>query len=147
MTLEQGLHAFLASRSGVSTLVSTRIYPVILPQAPRYPAITYNRVSRDTEHHLLGPVGRDVARISINSWASTYAGAKALADTVRLALDGYRGPFLSLASPAVLITTVGATHLDNEIDLYEEDAEDPATQKKGIFRVLQDYFISHTESI
>ena len=129
MTLETEIRTRLAADGTVSGEVSTRLYPVKLPQDPTYPAITYNRVSAPRLHHLGGVAGRATVRLSYNSWAETYAGAQTLAAAVRASLDGFNG---TLATIKCVIS------LENESDLYEQDVE--------IYRILQDYFVSHVET-
>lgn len=129
MTIETETHARLAANGTISGLVSTRIYPLILPKSPTMPALVYHKVSGPRVHDLDGASGRALPRIQIDSWADTYTGAQALAAAVRGSLDGYNG----------LLTTIRATFkLDNEIDDYEEDTK--------LYRVIQDYIISHTEA-
>jgi len=136
MTMLTDLVAKLAAESTVTAIVSTRIYPQILPQAPTFPAITYNQVSALRVRDLEGPAGKSRHRISINCWALTYSAARGLADAVRRSIDGYGSSFMS-------DTWVGSVTLDNEMDLFEEDAGRPNV---GIYRVVQDYIISHLET-
>lgn len=132
MSVETAIRARLVADATVSGLIGTRAYALVLPQETAYPAITYNRVSGVRVHDLDGPAGRGTPRISVNSWAETYLEAKALAAAVRVCLDGFRG-------------TVGGVEInnisiENEIDLFEEDAG-----LSGTYRIMQDYFISHRE--
>ena len=129
MTLETELVTRLNADGTVSGEVGTRIYPVKLPQDPTYPAITYNRVSGVRLHDLDGTAGRATPRLSINSWAATYAGCQTLAAAVRASLDGFNG---------TLTTIKCVISLENEIDLFEQDV--------SIYRILQDYFVSHIET-
>lgn len=136
MTIETLLRARLVADNTVSGLVSTRIYPVILPQKPTLPAITFSKVSGVRMHNLSGTAGRAVARISFNCWATTYLGAQAVAAAVRASLDGFAGTLSDSGSPAETIRT--NILLDNEIDFYEDET--------GVYRILQDYTLSHTET-
>lgn len=128
MSLESELRARLIADGGVAALISARVYPLILPQAPTYPALTYQRISGPRLHHLTGSSGRGVARIQTDSWAETYAAAQALAAAVRAALDGFDG---------LLSTLRAVVRLENERDLYEGTPE--------IYRVTQDWRVQHTD--
>lgn len=89
MTAEESLVARLNATPGVTALVGTRIYPMLIPQGAAMPAVTYQRISTVRPGSLRGPVGQADPRIQVNSWADTYGTAKALADQVRRSLDGY----------------------------------------------------------
>ena len=80
-------------------------------------------------NNLAGVSGRATPRISVNSWAGTYVGCQTLAAAVRASLDGFQG---TLTAIKAVIT------LENEIDLFEDEVE--------VYRILQDYFVSHTET-
>jgi hypothetical protein len=126
----------LTTDAAVIAKVGDRVYPQILPQAPVFPAITYNQVSGVRERDLCGPTGRTRPRITINAWAERYADARALADAIREALSDLSGSIMG-GSPGTLVDDIA---LDNEFDLYEEEAG-----TKGVHRVVQDYIISFVE--
>lgn len=83
MTIEEALKTYLQSVAGVSSLVSTRIYPETLPQEPTLPAIKYDIISIERQHLI------DFATVYIQytSVATTHLGARALSDAVRKALQ------------------------------------------------------------
>ena len=83
MTIEEALKTYLQSVAGVSSLVSTRIYPETLPQEPTLPAIKYDIISIERQHLI------DFATVYIQytSVARTHLGARALSDAVRKALQ------------------------------------------------------------
>lgn len=95
--LEQALHAFLKANAALLALVGTRIYPVMLPQKPTLPALTYQTISTVPDYVLAGPSGLVAKRVQINCWATRewaapgYTDAQNIATAVRNALDGYSG--------------------------------------------------------
>lgn len=93
--VEKHLNAKLAATAGVASLVSSRIYPVHAPQDAVFPYIIYSRSSTRFINSQDGYTGTGVAMIVISSWAKSYSGAKALADVVRSAIDGWRDQTLS----------------------------------------------------
>lgn len=130
MSLEAGLHAYLTADPAVAALVVTRVTPSIVPQNSVFPAISYFRVTGQRVRSLDGPAGRGKPLMQIDLWAESYAETKALADAVRRALDGYAGPMGAVQ--------VDAVSLNNEQDVYEDAPE--------LYRVIQDYMISHQET-
>jgi hypothetical protein len=109
--LEATLFAKLSATSGLTALVGTRIYPLIMPQGATYPAVTYQRISTEPrESCMVADCGIARARIQVTAWAEAFSAAKAIADQVRQALQrwtttGIQGPFI-----------IG------EYDLYDEEA-------------------------
>ena len=128
MSIETDIRARLLADAGVSAIVGTRIYAVILPQDPTYPAASYQRISGPRMQELAGATDRAMARIQIDSWAVTYAGAQSLAAAIRESLNGFIG---------TLTTHHAVIRLDNERDWYESEA--------GVYRVIQDYTCNHTD--
>jgi hypothetical protein len=121
MTVEEAVVARLGASPGVTALVATRIYPMLMPQTAPLPAVTYQRISTERVQGLRGSLGLIDPRVQVDSWAETYGTAKRVAEQVRLALDGY-------TTPGGLFSMILA-----ERDLLEED---------GLrHRVSQDYSI------
>lgn len=133
--IEQALYAILSGHAGLSSLVDNRIYPIVLPQGPLLPAVTYQRVSGEREETHDGPSGLARPRFQVSCWAQILPGvnafdqARAVAEQVRLALDGYQG-----TAGGVQIEVI---QLENEVDLFE-----PETQ---IFHSAIDFTVWHQE--
>jgi hypothetical protein len=136
MSLEDGLYTYLGANAGVSALVSTRIYPVVLPEGKALPALVFQRISSDRHYHLSGYSQLCYARMQITSLATTPEGARGLAEAVRNALDAYAGAMGS--------TTVQSCMMDNEVELPSEGSADH--EPDFVFAVAQDYLISYTEA-
>lgn len=85
MSVETSLYSTLTGNSGVSALIATRLYPLVLPQKPTLPAATYQRISTRPVSTRSGN-GLDFVRMQIDCYGATYANAKALAAAVVAAL-------------------------------------------------------------
>lgn len=118
MSIETDIVATLAA--GVP-LVASRIYPLLLPQTPTLPAIVYLRVSGPRVQSHDGDSALQHPRFQFSCWAETYAGALAVAEEVRLALQG--------------LTTAGVGIFENMLDLYDAET--------GWFQVPVDITIWH----
>lgn len=129
MTLEAGIYAHLCTDSDVATLVSTRIYPLLVPQDATLPAIAYQRISGPRDHCHTGATGLAFARVQLTYVAASYDGAKVLGEAVRAAMDGLRG---SLGA-----VQIGSCMLDNERDDWAVAFEKPV--------VRHDYLIWYQE--
>ncbi|MGB9780621.1 DUF3168 domain-containing protein [Caldanaerobacter sp.] len=126
MMLEQAIYGYVSTHAGVTALVGNRIYPLLLPQNPTYPAIVYSRVSRIYEKDLSGTVWNQ-SRIQFSCYAKKYSEAKAVAEQLRSAFRDYRG---KIGDIDIMVADV-----TNEIDLYEPDT--------ALFNVSIDVLIKH----
>ncbi len=126
--IESAIRSILITDDTVKT-ITTRCYPVTIPQSPTYPLILYTKITGMRDHALRGASGHAHPRFQIEAWAETYTETKTLANAIRNALDDYSG--------TVLGTVIGSCLIDSEQDVYESEIE--------IYRVLQDYFIWHEE--
>lgn len=80
------IYSRLTTHSDVAALVGNRVYPIILPQDPTLPAITYQIISQT-------PTGGNIhlhnMRLQVDCWSTSYAGADGLAAKVIAALRLY----------------------------------------------------------
>ena len=88
MSIETTLYSTLSNNAGVAALVSTRIYPSLVPESAALPYVDYLNVAGSRINTLPGVGDAIRARIQMNCNATTYAGAVALADAVIAALEG-----------------------------------------------------------
>jgi hypothetical protein len=93
-TLEEGLISYLEGYSGLTALVSTRIYHMTKPQSLAYPCVTLQRIDTPFIHTMQssGATGNLISpRFQFDAWAATYSAAKAITDQLRAALNGKTG--------------------------------------------------------
>lgn len=113
MTLHGVIRAHVLADTAVAATIGTRLYSSVLPEAVVLPAATFQRIST----RFLGghaPSSGAAMRYQFTAWAKTYNEAVALAEAMRLALDGWREPGVG----------VMASYPANQLDLF-----DPATQR------------------
>ena len=72
-----------------SLVPSTRIYSGKAIQGTGVPFIVIQRVSTERVGNLSGPSGLSFVRFQFDAYANDYESAKAIADQIRFALDGY----------------------------------------------------------
>jgi len=126
--IETAIRYILINDSTVKD-ITTRCYPVTIPQSPQYPLILYTKITGMRDHHLRGPSGHAHPRLQIESWSKSYSEAKTLAAAIRKALDGYSGT----ASGTVIRSCL----IESERDIFESEIE--------VYRVTSDWFIWHEE--
>ena len=127
--LEQALVHALRDFTGLTDLVSTRIYPMMVPQGAALPAVTYRRVSGERVHAMVDDPGLAYPRMQVDAWGSTYASAKAVAAQVIACLQRWRG--------VVETVTVQDTYFSGDMDIY-----DPETER---WQVSMDFIMWHLE--
>jgi len=77
------LVAKLKGTAAVSALVAARVWPMVAPQGQALPYLVYRRVDSVPVNHAGGTTADDFTRIQLDCYASTYDGARVLADAVR----------------------------------------------------------------
>lgn len=105
---------------------------VKLKQGTAFPALTCQKISGPRVASKDGPAGLAHPRMQVSCWAKSYADAKAVAEQVRLALEGFSGIMGGAGGIKVDITL-----LENEVDFYEPET--------GIYHVPVDFLIWHRE--
>lgn len=86
MSAESDLYTLLSGNAGVAALVSTRIYPDLVPEGKTLPYIGYERVSTEPVNALSGAQLGALVGLTVACWAGTRVAAEALADAVVAAL-------------------------------------------------------------
>ena len=89
--MEEQIRAALLASSGVTALVAGRVNFGAHPQGEPLPALVLTTVSDVSDHTLSAPDGTPEARVQVDAYAPTYAGAKQLSRAVRAVMDGYSG--------------------------------------------------------
>jgi hypothetical protein len=125
MTIATLLQAHLANDEDIEALVSTRVYPLNLPQKPVYEAITYQRISNTGQD---GTSDRKESRWQINCWAATYGAAHTLASAVKESLEEWHEVD---ETPGVSWARVV-----NELDDYDDQAL--------VYRIIVDVILHTT---
>lgn len=111
------------------TTAAERVYPLLLPESPTMPALSYQQVSA-VQTHAMGTSGAPWRiRLQLDVWGRTYADVRGLAAEAFARLNRYRG---SVAGVEVLDVL-----LDNERETYEMDVD--------LRRVTQDYTLFLSE--
>lgn len=88
---EQVARHALVTNTVVSSLVGTRIYPVLAPASASLPFAVYRRSSIQRQQTLAGPLGLPTVNMELQVYSTTYEGAREAADAFRSVLDGYGG--------------------------------------------------------
>jgi hypothetical protein len=134
--LEEGIASYLKGYSGLVALISTRVYPMSIPQGATLPCLTYQRIStpRISTHQSSGATGDLILpRFQFDAWATTQKSAKAINDQVRAALNGKTG---SIGTDPYDVT-IRAGLAKSEVPEYEPEAR--------LFRCRSEFIIWHEE--
>ena len=126
MTLETEIYTRLKDFSGMSSLVSTRIYPVVIPQNSSLPAVCFQRISSAPVSNFGSDPGAARTRVQVTIIAEKFAestGAVPVRDLVVAALKRYRGG------------TIQDCFLDNEQHDFESEPR--------FYRIILDFFFWH----
>jgi len=125
----EALNSRLNAVTAVTNLVSTRIYPVRLPQDVTYPAVRVITVDAQRESALDADMGLVHTRIQVDAYATTYAVSQTLAAALRGALKRQAWTLDAVEVCDAL--------LENVQDDYEDEAK--------AYRVRQDFVFMYRE--
>lgn len=101
--MEIALRAHLTADATVAAKISTRLYPMVLPQGVTYPAATYQMIYAERDYTHDGPSGLVEARVQFDLYAKTYKEVDAIRKAFIAALNGWHGV---AGSPPVTIQGV-----------------------------------------
>jgi hypothetical protein len=122
------LRTRLISFGPLSTLLATRVYPLIRPQSSPLPAIRYQVISDPRPENLKGYDGARVSRVQVDCFASTYVGARDVAEKVVAAI----------ASPATVAgVQFGRVKAEGPRDLFND------TDSGDIYGASVDLLVEH----
>lgn len=132
MSLAADLRTFLLADAGILALVGANgIQVTELLQNADLPAITMQSTGTEHIHDLDGSAGAAEATVQLTAWAATMVAAKALAELVRLRIQGKQTTMGSTVVKGILLPT------DREIF-----SSDPRR-----FGIEADYQVWYSESI
>ena len=129
--IEEAIYSILSGDSGIAAVVSTRIYPVTLPQQATLPAIAFTRISTGRSLHHSGTGQIAESSFQISCFSTNVKSAKSLAALVRAKLHNYVG---TVGSDVIQRTEV----VDEGPDLWEPDLME--------YQIPLEVVFSHKES-
>jgi len=88
--IQAGIFNLLSQNTSIAALIGSRIYPVLLPEDPTLPAMTYHTIG-GASMPTLSTSGQQRMRMEFDCWGATYDDAATLRVTLIAALNGYRG--------------------------------------------------------
>ena len=135
--MKKALFDFLNADVPITALVGDRIFPIQAPTGADLPRVTITRITNGHEHHLLGAAGLSQAVYQIDSWGRNSSEVTSVAEAIRTALDGFIDKLMGAVN-------VRGAFLESETDSIEPPVD---ASQDAIFRVSQDWSISHVESI
>jgi hypothetical protein len=112
---EATIYSILSSAAGVTALVSTRIYPDLVPEEKNAPYIGFERVGTEPITTIHGTILAQNARMLIACWATTRIAAEALADAVATAMQAAGYLYTARAAELDEATNRLAATLDYEM--------------------------------
>lgn len=109
MTTLEALRGVLLADSGVTAQISTRLYPLTMPDASPMPSVVYSVVTMVPASHF---TGYSIAynRVQIDVYGKTYQSARDAWAAIEAVLRPLSQPELS-------------AQLESERDIYEDDTQ------------------------
>jgi hypothetical protein len=86
-----GIRTYLLTKTAITDIVGTRIYPTILPQNATLPAIVFDVFGGTPDDVLTGSSGSFRAVVDLECISANHITSNDLAEQVRLVTQGYFG--------------------------------------------------------
>jgi hypothetical protein len=99
--IESTLYSIITADPGITALIGTRAYPVILPTDPTLPAITYKLIG-GSSRPTMDTSGMQQLRLEVDCWGATYNDAVTLRAAVFNALSEYFDPVANVYIQAIM---------------------------------------------
>ena len=131
MSIAGDIRTFLLADVTLAALIGTRLYPLILPQDPTVPAITFQWISGQRAHAADGAVGLASPRVQFDCWAETYLDVEATFEALRKRLDGFQG--------AAGTSRIQGAFFETERDSYDD--------KVRLYGRSVDFFVWYEEAV
>lgn len=124
MGARKAVYALISADAGVTALVSTRIYPTVLPQDKTLPALVYQRIS-GVEPGQIDGQGRALVqgRIQVTALASEFGACAAILDAAREALLYQYGTIGGVEVVSIIRDIDGADDFDPDLQAYSQSMD------------------------
>ena len=137
MTIETAFYSYLSTKPSITSLVSTRIYPLLAPDTPTYPHIVYTVFGEGHHHDINGAVGLVDLTMQVDIWAKTVASRSSIGEALRNALDGFTGDM------GAENLNIRSCFLGDRTNLFDRDSD----TSTAFYRTSMDFTIWHVESL
>ena len=117
--IDSNLYTVLAADSGVSAIVSDRIYPRnAMPSAPTYELVTFDAEAHEYTNTFTGNSGFVRSDYIVDAWGETIDEASVLSTAIRSALKNVTGSFGGISVSQVFITSGPITVYEESVEAY-----------------------------
>ena len=126
MHIEEALVAHLLAQTGLTALISRRFFYEELPQDTILPSVTCIKISDIKDHTLTGQSELERPTYQLTTWASTKAGARAVAEQIKSILSDYQGTMGGITVQKIELQTEMSSlekSPDGTTKVYFEDLE------------------------
>ena len=125
LEFREALYSYLSTYAGLVSLISTKIYPLTIPQTTSPPAIAYERIYSERHHCMQADSTLTRHTIQFTIVSTTLASCESISEQLRTALQNYKGTMGGTGGVVVRAVLIGNEHdfYDEESDLYNKYVE------------------------
>jgi hypothetical protein len=119
VTIGAAVYKYLTTYAGLTALISTRVYPDVLPQSVTYPCVSFEAISEEEIESFQTASSTLIGvTYSFSCWAATRASARAISEQIRTAFKNYSGVMGGAGG-----VTVSAVEKISRIDSTVQDSD------------------------
>jgi hypothetical protein len=104
----------LKAATGLTVLVAERIYPDVMPDAPTFPSVTYQKLSGSSARGAVNDPPLMTASFQVSIWSKSRTQASKIAAQARKALDRKR-------KISVTSIPLDDCFYESDVDMYDPD--------------------------
>lgn len=124
--IEEALVKYLLAQTGLTDLISSKLFPEEIPMGTTLPAVSYIKVSDVKLHTLTGQDGLERPFIQFTVMSLTKAATRLVANQIEVALKDYVGTLSGIVIQYIRLENKMSnleTSNDGTVKVYTEDLE------------------------
>lgn len=114
----QYIYNYLTAQSAITSIVSTRVYPEILPPDPTYDAITFRAEAHDFDQTFSGNDGFTRSDYYLDAWSLSHDDAITLSNAIRTTLKNKTGNFDTISLHQIQAISGPITVYETSVDAW-----------------------------
>lgn len=137
LAAETGVRLLLVNDSGVSALVSSRVYPGQAPEGAAFPLVVYDRPEEVGHSNMGGGAGLVEFELMLVAYGYTLAEAQAVGAAMKAKLNGYKGAVSSGSDSVEFDSILFARGRDVDLEVVAPDGtKGPLFGRESVYRVF-----------
>lgn len=116
--VNKAVYAIGQAASGITAIIGSRMYPIVLPQDGTLPAIVYRQTGGEVVQAMGGSPGLKRKMIQLLALSPDVSQMRQIVEEIRIAYDRYRGTIAGVSINDIFVSDVGAEGYDDTLQVF-----------------------------